>query len=190
MSDFFADLERQLVDATPRRAQRLRRARLRRMAAVSTILLALVAGGAGLATAIGGSDAGTSAGGGPASTAPTTATRQAPPVTAGAAQPRGSYIVAVLNATPTPGLGRGVAMRLQNARFKIGNVTNAPTQTRSATRVEFAPGHRAEAETVAEAIGVGRNAIQPLTSASKTIAGDQATVVVLVGSDQNAGRIR
>jgi hypothetical protein len=97
----------------------------------------------------------------------------------------GSYIVSVLNGTAVPGLARGVAIRLQNAKFKIGNVTNASDQTRSATQVEFAPGHRAEADTVAKAIDVAGDAIVPLTGASKTIAGDQATVVVTVGADQN-----
>jgi hypothetical protein len=97
----------------------------------------------------------------------------------------GSYTVAVLNGTTVPGLARGVANRLQNAKYKIGNVTNAATQDRSATLVEFAPGHRAEADSVAKAIDVGSDVIQPLSPGSKTIAGDTATVVVTVGSDQN-----
>ena len=105
--------------------------------------------------------------------------------TPAAAPAPGSYTVAVLNGTTVPGLARGVANRLQNTKFKIGNVTNAATQDRSATLVEFAPGHRAEADAVAKAIEVGRDAIQPLSPGSKTIAGDQATVVVTVGSDQN-----
>jgi hypothetical protein len=105
--------------------------------------------------------------------------------TPAAAPAPGSYTVAVLNGTTVPGLARGVANRLQNTKFKIGNVTNAATQDRSATLVEFAAGHRAEADAVAKAIDVGRDAIQPLSPGSKTIAGDQATVVVTVGSDQN-----
>ena len=97
----------------------------------------------------------------------------------------GTYTVAVLNGTTVPGLARGVANRLQNTKFKIGNVTNAATQDRSATLVEFAPGHRAEADAVAKAIDVGADSIQKLSAGSKTIAGDVATVVVTVGSDQN-----
>jgi hypothetical protein len=190
MTDFFADLERQLIDATPRRAQRLRRARRQRLATLSTVLLALVAGGAGLATAIGGSDAGTSAGNEPTAPATAVTTVQTLPATSGAVPRRGSYTVAVLNATTVPGLARGVANRLQNTKFKIGNVTNAATQGRSATLVEFAPGHRAEADAVAKTIDVSPHAIRPLSTGSKTIAGDQAAVVVLVGSDQNAGPIR
>ncbi len=113
---------------------------------------------------------------------PAKTTKSATPA---AAPAPGSYTVAVLNGTTVPGLARGVANRLQNTKFKIGNVTNAATQDRSATLVEFAPGHRAEADAVAKAIDVGRDAIQPLSAGSKTIAGDQATVVVTVGSDQN-----
>jgi hypothetical protein len=105
--------------------------------------------------------------------------------TPAAAPAPGSYTVAVLNGTTVPGLARGVATRLQNTKFRIGNVTNAATQDRSATLVEYATGHRAEADAVAKAIDVGRDAIQPLSPGSKTIAGDQATVVVTVGSDQN-----
>jgi hypothetical protein len=102
-----------------------------------------------------------------------------------AAPQPGSYTVAVLNGTAVPGLARGVSNRLQNAKFKIGNVTNAADQTRSATQVEYARGHRAEADSVAKAIDVGNDAIIPLTAGSKTIAGEGATVVVTVGSDQN-----
>jgi hypothetical protein len=112
----------------------------------------------------------------------TTGSQNSPPA---AVPAPGSYKVAVLNGTTVPGLARGVANRLQNTKFAIGNVTNAATQDRSATLVEFAPGHRAEADAVAKAIDVGRDAIQELSPGSKTIAGDQATVVVTVGSDQN-----
>jgi hypothetical protein len=97
----------------------------------------------------------------------------------------GTYTVAVLNGTTVPGLARGVANRLQENKYKIGNVTNAATQDRSATLVEYAQGHRAEADQVAKAIDVGNDSITTLTDGSKTIAGDAATVVVTVGADQN-----
>jgi hypothetical protein len=102
-----------------------------------------------------------------------------------AAPQPGTYTVAVLNGTTVPGLARGVANRLQNNKYKIGNVTNAVTQDRSATLVEYAAGHRAEADSVAKAIDVRGDSIQPMSSGSKTIAGDAAAVVVTVGSDQN-----
>jgi hypothetical protein len=113
-----------------------------------------------------------------------TATTRRPTQPAAAPKP-GTYEVSVLNGTTVPGLARGVANRLQNTRFKIGTVTNAVTQDRSATLVEFAAGHRAEADAVAKAIDVNSDSIQPLSAGSKTIAGETAVVVVTVGSDQN-----
>jgi hypothetical protein len=118
------------------------------------------------------------------SSKPKSSTTKTTPSTTSAPKP-GTYEVSVLNGTTVPGLARGVANRLQNNKYKIGNVTNAATQDRSATLVEYAPGHRAEADQVAKAIDVGSDSIQPLTDGSKTIAGDTATVVVTVGSDQN-----
>ncbi|HEX5926016.1 MAG TPA: LytR C-terminal domain-containing protein [Baekduia sp.] len=152
------------------------------VAIVAVVLLTGALGGGDTTTqspnTIGTPSAGSNAGESPAKTTSTSATPAAAPAP-------GSYTVAVLNGTTVPGLARGVANRWQNTKFKIGNVTNAATQDRSATLVEFAPGHRAEADAVAKAIDVGRDAIQPLSAGSKTIAGDQATVVVTVGSDQN-----
>jgi hypothetical protein len=104
---------------------------------------------------------------------------------AGATPKPGTYVVAVLNGTAVPNLARGVATRLQNTKYKIGNVTNASDQTHSATLVQYAPGHLAEAQSVAKAIDVARDAIQQLDSANRTIAGSQASVVVIVGADQN-----
>jgi hypothetical protein len=181
MRDFFDDLERQLVAATPQRRARLRRARVRRTAAIGSVLVALLAGGAGIAVAVGGDEQdghGAAAGHAATTSAPPPATTTAPPA-------RGTFVVAILNGTAVPGLARGVANRLQNAKYKIGNVTNAAAQNRATTLVEYAPGHRAEADRVAQTIDVRPDAIQPLSAASKTIAGDAATVVVTVGSDQN-----
>jgi hypothetical protein len=96
-----------------------------------------------------------------------------------------AFTTAVLNGTTTPGLARGVATRLQNAKFRIGNVTNAADQSHSATIIEFAPGHRKEALAVADAIDVGSDAVQALTPGSRAIAGEEAFVVVTVGADQN-----
>jgi hypothetical protein len=105
--------------------------------------------------------------------------------TTGSSAKPGSYTVAVLNGTTVPGLARGVANRLTNAKYRIGNVTNAADQRRSATIVEYAPGHLAEALSVAKAIDAGRDAVLPMTPGSRAIAGEQATVVVTVGNDQN-----
>jgi hypothetical protein len=93
--------------------------------------------------------------------------------------------VAVLNGTTVPGLARGVANRIQSKGFKIGNVTNATDQSRSATIVEYEPGHRAEALAVARLIGVGADAIEPMSAGTRVIAGQDTPVVVTVGADQN-----
>jgi hypothetical protein len=119
----------------------------------------------------------------PASGDDTTTPRRTTPATA--AKPS-TYTVSVLNGTAVPGLARGVAVRLQNDGWtKIGTVTNAADQTRSQTLVEYAPNHRREALAVAKAIDVGTDAVQALSSGSRTIAGDAAAVVVTVGADQN-----
>jgi hypothetical protein len=152
------------------------------VAIVAVVLLTGVLGGDGTSTqkanTIGEPAGATSDSGATKTTTGKSATPTAAPAP-------GSFKVAVLNGTTVFGLARGVANRLQNTKFKIGNVTNAATQDRSATLVEFAPGHRAEADAVAKAIDVGKDSIQPLSPGSKTIAGDQAAVVVTVGADQN-----
>jgi hypothetical protein len=187
MTDFFSDLERQLVDATPRRPQRLRRARRQRLALLSTILLLVVAGGAGLATAISGSDAGTSAGGGPV--APATTAAQTIPAPSGATPRRGAYTVAVLNGTTVPGLARAVANRLQNDKYKIGNVTNGPDQPRTKTTVTFTPGHADRALRVAKLLGLAPAVVSPASARERALAGQTATVIVTVGADQNTAPI-
>jgi hypothetical protein len=93
--------------------------------------------------------------------------------------------VAVLNGTTVPGLARGVGTRIESAGFKLGNVTNAADQARAATLVEYAPGKNAEAQAVARRIGVGADAIRAMDSGTRVIAGQDAAVVVTVGSDQN-----
>ncbi|HMJ37490.1 MAG TPA: LytR C-terminal domain-containing protein [Baekduia sp.] len=182
MTDFFDDLERQLVAATAERPRRLRRARARHGAVLATVLLALLAGGAALATALTGAGTGDDPGR-PAAPATTAQTVTVDPQTGQIAP--GSFTVAILNGTAVPGLARGVANRLQNAKFKIGNVTNAARQDHAATVVHYAPGRIGEASRVAAAINPGDTALRPITAADRAIAGAQASVVVIVGSDQN-----
>ncbi|HET6505459.1 MAG TPA: LytR C-terminal domain-containing protein [Baekduia sp.] len=194
MKDFFDDLERQLVAATPQRTARLRRARVRRTAAVASILVALLAGGAGIAAAVGGGGDPRGGHGTPVGrTAATTGdhfTRTTLTSTTAPAD-RGASEIAVLNGTTVPGLGRGVANRLQTDRFKIGNVTNAAAQDQRRTVVYFrTPDDIPAATEVASSLRLGdaggefslRHAPRALTS----LAGPGARVIVVVGSDQNA----
>jgi hypothetical protein len=98
---------------------------------------------------------------------------------------RGDVTVAVLNGTTVPGLAREVGTKLQTAGFKLGTVTNAPDQARSATIVAYAAGHVAEARVVARLIHVGSDAVKPIDQSTAVVAGQDAFVVVTVGSDQS-----
>jgi hypothetical protein len=192
MNDFFDDLERQLVAATPRRGARLRRARVRRAAAVASALLVLVAGGAGIAAAVGGDEQ--DGHGGPAGQGgggATTTARTAPAAPTSTTPPeRGAYEVAILNGTTVPGLARGVANRLQNDRFKIGNVTNAAAQDEIETMVYYrAPDAIPAASDVASSLRLGdaggEFSLRQASRGLRSLAGKSAEVIVVVGSDQN-----
>jgi LytR cell envelope-related transcriptional attenuator len=194
MTDFFDDLERQLVAATPQRAARIRRTRVRRAVTAASIMVVLIAGGAGIATAVGTGD-GSDPADAPAGGGVTTGTTVSDPpaiTTRPTADPpaRGTYVVSLLNGTTVPGLARGVAVRLQSQRFKIGNVTNAATQDRTTTTVYYRTTDCIPAATdVASALrlgnAVGEFSLQKMPREVRVIAGGQAAVVVLVGSDQN-----
>jgi hypothetical protein len=195
MTDFFDDLERQLVAATPHRETRIRRARARRTAATLSMVVVLLAGGAGIAAAVAGSGSDGRGGpdGGPNRTpAGTTATATTPPtaaVTTHPSDPRRS-MVAVLNGTTIPGLARGVANRLQNAGYKVGTVTNAATQGHATTTVYIRTQRDIPMGTqIASALRLadarGETALRQMPAGVKTLVGGLARVVVLVGSDQN-----
>jgi hypothetical protein len=98
---------------------------------------------------------------------------------------RAKVTVAVLNGTTVVGLARSASDKLLAAGFKGGRVTNDTTnQTRSATAVFYTPGNKAAALEVAKAIKVGRDAVLPIDQSTRVLAGNDAQVVVTVGSDQ------
>lgn len=189
MNDFFDTLEKQLIAATPNRAARVRRARLQRAAAVASIIMVLLVGGAGIAAAVGGGDGDGASGGAPAgrhtTTAPAVTTR-----TVATPPDPSSYVTSVLNGTAIPGLGRGVAVRLQQLRFKIGNVTNAARQDVTETTVYYrTPDCIPAATQVASALRLGNAegefALRKMTAEQKLLAGKNADVVVVVGANEN-----
>jgi len=182
-SDFFGDLERELVAATPQRAGRLRRARARTAVTACAILVALLAGGSGIAAAVGGGDGGR--GGAPAASTTTPTAAASPPLSAKTRDILARQTVAVLNGTTVPGLARGVATRLANARVKVGMVTNAADQTRATTCVTYAPGHEQAALRVAALLELSPYVVGIASKADRVVAGDAATVIVTVGADQN-----
>jgi hypothetical protein len=188
--DFFDDLERQLVAAAGDRPRRLRRARARRVATMSTILVAVLAAGAGLAAAVtgGGDDARHGAPAGPGATTAPERTVAAAPATSTKTAPW-RMTIAVLNGTTRPGMARGAANVLAHAGYKIGNVTNAATQDEARTTVYAAhAGFQAAAARIARALGgatiLTGHGLAP--AGLRVVAGEQADVIVLVGRDRDA----
>jgi hypothetical protein len=98
---------------------------------------------------------------------------------------RAKTTVAVLNGTTVPGLARSVADKLEARGYRIGTVTNAPDQQRSATQVAYQPGSQKVARDVAKTIDVGSDAVVPIDEVTSATAGTEALVVVTVGSDQS-----
>ncbi|UUY04805.1 LytR C-terminal domain-containing protein [Svornostia abyssi] len=95
-----------------------------------------------------------------------------------------SVNVAVLNGTTVTGLAAEIAQQIEKAGYVRGTVTNSPDQSRSATIVSFREGSRSDALKVAQQIGVGEDAVQPLDPSDAVTAGEDADVVVIVGADR------
>lgn len=105
------------------------------------------------------------------------------------AQLNGQTKIFVLNGTTTTGLAQRVESALTKKGFKALGRDTATDQTRVATAVMFAPGKRADAVRVANALGKGAEIVQPVDPGSAAQAkrpdGTVPDVVVLVGSDEN-----
>jgi putative intracellular protease/amidase len=152
MTDFYAQLERQLVDAGRRRAVqgRLRRAAIGRgrlVAAVCAAVAVLAAGGALVP--------GLRSGAGPAADR---GTAQQPLPPAALPPPDLPSLhgigVAVFNGTTASGIARSVADRLERRGATIFTVTNAADQTAAETIVSYTEGNEAPAREVAAVLGV------------------------------------
>jgi hypothetical protein len=193
MNDFYADLERQLVDAARLRARRGRwrtalAGRARPLLAAAAVLVALVVG----AALVSGVDLGSSSdpSGGSAGSAghpelapPTqepvqTIPAAAPPAAAGSLQ---GIKVAVLNATTAPGAGRAVADLLHRHGATLTVVANAPEQTLADTRVDHEPVALEPARQVARVLETENRG--PITGSDSELA-QGADVVVHVGYDR------
>jgi hypothetical protein len=167
---------------TPRGGIRGRLGR-RGAAIVSGVLLVLVIGALVIVTqgGGGGSKAKPQAQNtlGPASQ--TTKPRTKPKSTAPSVQ-RGGTTVAVLNGTTTPGLAATVSDQLSRGGFKRGNVTNAADQQQSTTAVLYAPGYKGAADEIAQLLKL--KSVQPIDAGTQAIAGSDAHIVVMVGTDR------
>jgi len=174
MSDFYGQLERQLVDAGRRRAERGRwrpmAGRGRGRLAVATAALVLLAAVV-LVPALRSESARSPAG------------SAAPPAPPGAQRDvslRG-ISVAIFNATTTAGLGRAAADVLQRREASVRGVATDIDQDRARSVVEHRPGVATQARLVADVLGV--RDVRPLSQASSRQAGADAAVVVRLGAD-------
>ncbi len=101
----------------------------------------------------------------------------------GAVAGPGETQVVVLNATTTTGLAHRISGNLQQSGYTQAAALDAQPAGRSTSVVQYAEGHKPEAEHVAQTLGIGETA--PLESALAGQVGS-ATVVVIAGADQAA----
>ena len=92
--------------------------------------------------------------------------------------------VAVLNGTETTGLAHRTSDELRQGGYERATpLAGRPPGANSASVVEYARGHRADASQVARALGVAH--VEPIEGTVASLAG-AATVVVIVGLDKAA----
>ena len=92
--------------------------------------------------------------------------------------------VAVLNGTETTGLAHRVSDELRQGGYERATpLAGRPPGANSASVVEYARGHHADASQVARALGVAH--VEAIEGTVASLAG-AATVVVIVGLDKAA----
>jgi hypothetical protein len=92
--------------------------------------------------------------------------------------------VAVLNRTSTTGLAHHVSEELQQHGYTKATALNGqPPGSNEVTLVEYASGHKADAQRLASSLGVAQ--AQPVEGTVASMAGS-ASVVVIVGLDKAA----
>ncbi len=92
--------------------------------------------------------------------------------------------VTVLNGTETTGLAHRISTQLQQAGYSQANALQGrPPGSNQVSVVQYAEGHRSEAESVASFLSVSR--VEPLEPSVSAL-GDSASVVVVVGADKAA----
>jgi hypothetical protein len=90
--------------------------------------------------------------------------------------------VAVLNGTETTGLAHKLAEDLRQSGYAQAAASSAqPSSGRATSVVEYASGHRAEAEHVGQTLGIG--ALEPLEGVVGQAVGG-TSVVVIAGADK------
>jgi len=92
--------------------------------------------------------------------------------------------VAVLNGTETSGLAHRVSGQLhQQGYARSAALSGRPPGANQSTVVEYASGHKSDAEGIARALGVSRT--EPMEATVSSLA-SSASVVVIVGLDKAA----
>jgi hypothetical protein len=97
------------------------------------------------------------------------------------ASPAETHVV-VLNSTETNGLAHQLSASLQQSGYRQAAALQAhPPEALATSVVEYAEGHRSEAQHVGQALGIGQ--VKPLEGAVAPLVGS-ATVIVIAGMDK------
>jgi hypothetical protein len=100
------------------------------------------------------------------------------------AAPAAQARVVVLNGTESAGLAHRVSGKLRQSGYSLATAQSGhPPGSNQVSVVEYASGHRADAEGVARAAGVTQ--VQPMEASVASLSGS-AAVVVIVGLDKAA----
>ncbi|HEX4563578.1 MAG TPA: LytR C-terminal domain-containing protein [Solirubrobacteraceae bacterium] len=155
-------------------------------AAVVAVLVVMIAtgvfsGGGSSSTATSGSSATASATSHAKRASAKKPSPHSPAAIPGAASPSAINVV-VLNGTETAMLAHHFASKLTQLGYsKATALGGRPEGTNQVTVVDYASGHRADAESVARALAI--STVQPIESSASALAGS-ANVVVIVGLDR------
>ena len=82
------------------------------------------------------------------------------PSAAPGATPPSSTQVSVLNALGTAGLAASTATKLRSSGYQIATVGNAPSADLSRSQIAYAPGHQADAKTLATTLIGGASLVE------------------------------
>jgi len=97
---------------------------------------------------------------------------------------RAETTVTVLNGTAVPGLAATTADKIEQSGFKRGITKNFSDQARSASLVFYVDGVKSRATEVGKLLRIPASEIRPMDPGAQALAGPDAQVVVVVGSDQ------
>jgi hypothetical protein len=103
-------------------------------------------------------------------------TSAAPPVV------RRNFTVSVVNGTSVTGAAREASTKVETAGYKIGATKQGVTNTVEKTNVYYQPKSKAAALDVAQQLGLSPATVIP-ADANTIITGEQANVIVILGSD-------